>query len=77
MAIKTFETKYGTFILNGCKLTLSSSKKTITIESPETLNEERLEKIYKVVWDQTVEEESIDELGKIAYGLEAILPQSF
>jgi hypothetical protein len=74
---KVFETEHGLFILNGCELTLSGTGKFITIEDPETLDKERLEKIYKVVWDETVEENSVDELGKIAYGLKAILPQSF
>ena len=77
METKIFETKYGLFILNGCELTLADTGKFITIENPETLNEERLEKIYKVVWNDGVEENPVDELGNIAYGLEAILPQSF
>ncbi|MBR4789518.1 MAG: hypothetical protein IK024_01355 [Treponema sp.] len=75
--MKNFKTEHGLFILNGCELTLSGSEKSIKIENPETLDKERLEKIYKVVWDKTTEKNSIDELGKIAYGLEAILPQSF
>ena len=77
MKSKTFKTKHGLFILNGCKLTLVNTNKFITIEDPESLNEERLEKIYKVVWDKTVEEDAVDELDKIAHGLKAILPQSF
>ena len=75
--VKSFENKYGLFILDGCKLTLIGSNKSIEIESPETLDEERLTKIYKVVWDDSTEENVIDELGKVAYGLQAILPQSF
>ena len=77
MKSKTFNTKHGLFILNGCKLTLANTNKFITIEDPESLNEERLENIYKVVWDKTVEKDTVDELGKIAHGLKAILPQSF
>ena len=46
--MKTFETNYGLFILNGCELTLSGTGKFITIENPDTLDEKRLEKIYWV-----------------------------
>lgn len=76
--MKNFETKYGLFTLNGCELTLSGSEKHITIENPDSLDEERLERIYKVIWDNSFDNNSsMDKLGIMAYGLEAILPQSF
>ena len=74
---KTFETPHGIFILAGDELTLFGTGKSIKIEDPDNLSNDRLEKIYNVVYNPEVEEDSIDELGKIAYGLEAIVPQSF
>lgn len=76
--MKNFETKYGLFILDGCELTLAGSGKYITIENPDSLDEERLERIYKIIWDNSFNNNSsMDKLGILAYGLEAILPQSF
>jgi hypothetical protein len=76
--MKTFETKYGLFILNGSELTLSGSGKFITIENPDTLNDERLERIYKVIWDDGFDNNSpIDKLGVMAHGLSALYPKSF
>ena len=74
---KTFETPHGIFILAGDELTLFGTNKTIKIEDPDNLTDDRLEKIYNVIYNPEVEKDSVDELGKIAYGLEAIVPQSF
>ena len=76
--MKNFETKYGLFILDGCELTLAGSEKHITIENPDTLDENRLERIYLAIFDNGFDDSNaMDKLGTMAYGLEAILPQSF
>jgi hypothetical protein len=76
--MKTFETKYGLFMLNGSELTLSGSEKVIAIENPDTLDDERLERIYKVIWDDSFDNNSsMNKLGIMAYGLQALFPKSF
>ena len=76
--MKTFETNYGTFTLEDCELKMSGSDKTVIIESPETLDNERLERIYKIIWDDSFDNNSsMSKLGIMAYGLQAILPKSF
>ena len=76
--MKTFETKYGTFTLEDCKLKMNGSDKAVIIESPETLDNERLERIYKVIWDDSFDNNSsMDKLGIMAYGLQALFPKSF
>ena len=76
--MKTFETEYGTFTLEDCKLKMKGSDKAVIIESPETLDNERLERIYKVIWDDSFDNNSsMDKLGIMAYGLQALFPKSF
>ena len=76
--MKTFETEYGTFTLEDCKLKMNGSDKAVIIESPETLDNERLERIYKVIWDDSFDNNSsMDKLGIMAYGLQALFPKSF
>jgi len=76
--MKTFETKYGTFILNDSELRMSGSDKYVDIENPDTLDDERLERIYKVIWDDSFDNNSsMDKLGIMAYGLQALFPKSF
>ena len=75
--MKTFNTNFGTFILNDNILSMEGSNKTIEIESPDSLSESRLKQIYNVIWNDDVADNPIDELGKIAYGLQAIIPESF
>ena len=76
--MKTFETIYGTFILNDRELRMEDSDKYVEIENPETLDNERLERIYKVIWDDSFDNNSsMDKLGIMAYGLQALFPKSF
>ena len=75
--MKTFNTNFGTFILNDNILSMNGSDKTVNIKEPESLNESRLFDIWNVIWNDSVEEKSIDELHKIVSGMQAINPKAF